>query len=202
MFPSYKYNFRHTGSRRRVAVQCFNSTQNIQILQKLTRDLSLVWKRFMPTTTSDKKVIVKTRIGKMILQNFGNIKHETTRVFQILGGSQIILILLFDPRSTRLSRGLLMLRIVEMKINDELSQFNFFLIDLWILINKKIRVINSAGERSSILISIASYGHKPFPSPIISTTSTHNAQCRQSWPHRFLIPNTKPIATIATPPVW
>ena len=36
----------------------------------------------------------------MILQNFGNIKHETTRVFQILGGSQIILILLFDPRST------------------------------------------------------------------------------------------------------
>ena len=100
MFPSYKYNFRHTGSRHRVAVQCFNSTQNIQILQKLTRDLSLVWKRFMPTTTSDKKVIVKTRIGKMILQNFGNIKHETTRVFQILGGSQIILILLFDPRST------------------------------------------------------------------------------------------------------
>ena len=84
----------------------------------------------MPTTTSDKKVIVKTRIGKMILQNFENVKHETTRVFQILGGSQIILILLFDPRSTRLSRGLLMLRIVEMKINDELSQFNFFLIDL------------------------------------------------------------------------
>ena len=54
----------------------------------------------MPTTTSDKKVIVKTRIGKMILQNFENVKHETTRVFQILGGSQIILILLFDPRST------------------------------------------------------------------------------------------------------
>ena len=107
-------------------MQCFNSTQNIQILQKLTRDLSLAWKRFMPTTTSDKKVIVKTRIGKMILQNFGNVKHETTRVFQILGGSQIILILLFDARSTRLSRGLLMLRIVEMKINDELSQFNFF----------------------------------------------------------------------------
>ena len=66
----------------------------------------------------------------MILQNFENVKHETTRVFQILGGSQIILILLFDPRSTRLSLGLLMLRIVEMKINDELSQFNFFLIDL------------------------------------------------------------------------
>lgn len=86
----------------------------------------------MPTTTSDKKVIVKTRIGKMILQNFGNIKHETTRVFQILGGSQIILILLFDPRSTphQPALGLLMLRIVEMKINDELSQFNFFLIDL------------------------------------------------------------------------
>ena len=36
----------------------------------------------------------------MILQNFENVKHETTRVFQILGGSQIILILLFDPRST------------------------------------------------------------------------------------------------------
>ena len=84
----------------------------------------------MPTTTSDKKVIVKTRIGKMILQNFGNVKHETTRVFQILGGSQIILILLFDPRSTPHRLGLLMLRIVEMKINDELSQFNFFLIDL------------------------------------------------------------------------
>ena len=80
----------------------------------------------MPTTTSDKKVIVKTRIGKMILQNFGNVKHETTRIFQTLGGSQIILI----HAPARLSRGLLMLRIVEMKINDELSQFNFFLIDL------------------------------------------------------------------------
>ena len=63
----------------------------------------------------------------MILQNFGNVKHETTRIFETLAGSQIILILLFAPR---LSRGLLMLRIVEMKINDELSQFNFFLIDL------------------------------------------------------------------------
>ena len=49
----------------------------------------------MPTTTSDKKVIVKTRIGKMILQNFGNVKHETTRIFQTLAGSQIILILVF-----------------------------------------------------------------------------------------------------------
>ena len=54
----------------------------------------------MPTTTSDKKVIVKTRIGKMILQNFGNVKHETTRIFETLAGSQIILILVFDPRSS------------------------------------------------------------------------------------------------------